>query len=319
MVAPTFPPTVERPPDSPAPAPEPHHTVWRVPAGPPLIEPGPVAPPAAPGGRPRAAWPGRAAWTAATVALALVAGAVGGRLSAGDGGAVTTTTAASSAATTGVSYTAGGLDVGAVLAQVQDSVVSIDTTVRTRQGPFVSEGQGAGSGIILDDQGHVLTNAHVVDGATSITVTLNGETEARTATLVAADTAADVAVLLVDDPTGLVPARLATATPTVGEPVLAIGNALALEGSLTVTEGIVSAVDRSISAGTDESLTDLIQTDAAISSGNSGGPLVNSAGEVIGMNTAVASSSSSVQASNIGFAISIDHARSVAAELLALG
>ncbi len=133
----------------------------------------------------------------------------------------------------------------------------------------------------------------------------------------AADTAADLAVLRVDDPTGLVPAPLATTASTVGEPVVAIGNALALEGSLTVTEGIVSAVDRSISAGSGESLTNLIQTDAAISSGNSGGPLVNAAGEVIGIDTAVASSSGSVQASNIGFAIAIDHARSVAAELLA--
>lgn len=210
-----------------------------------------------------------------------------------------------------------GLDVSAVLSQVQASVVSVDTTIRTRQGPFVSQGEGAGSGIIIDDQGHILTNAHVVEGATSITVTLNGETTARTATLVAADTSADLAVLRVDDPTGLVPAQLATADPTVGEPVVAIGNALALEGSLSVTEGIVSAVDRSISNGSDGSLANLIQTDAAISSGNSGGPLVNAAGEVIGINTAVASSSGSVQASNIGFAISIDHARTVLAELLA--
>lgn len=286
-------------------------------AGPPPTPPQlPPDPAPAPGPNPgRFKWPKRASLTAATVAIALVAGAVGGRLSVGDNTVATTT--ASAPLATGVSYTVDGLDVGAVLAQVQDSVVSVDTTLRTRQGPFVSEGQGAGSGIIIDDEGHVLTNAHVVEGATSITVTLNGQTEARTATLVAADTAADLAVLRVDDPSGLVPAQLATAAPTVGEPVVAIGNALALEGSLTVTEGIVSAVDRSISAGSGESLTNLVQTDAAISSGNSGGPLVNAAGKVIGINTAVASSSGSVQASNIGFAIAIDHARSVAAELLA--
>jgi putative serine protease PepD len=93
----------------------------------------------------------------------------------------------------------------------------------------------------------------------------------------------------------------------VGDDVVAIGNALALEGGLTVTRGIVSALDRSIDTGTG-TLTDLVQTDAAISSGNSGGALVNAAGEVIGINTAVAASSAGAVASNVGFAISIDHA-----------
>jgi S1-C subfamily serine protease len=130
---------------------------------------------------------------------------------------------------------------------------------------------------------------------------------AREATLVGADTSADIAVVQVD-PTGLVAADLATSTAAVGDDVVAIGNALALEGGLTVTEGIVSALDRSIdtSSGT---LHGLLQTDAAISSGNSGGPLVNAQGQVIGMNTAVATSSGSVSASNIGFAISIDAIR----------
>jgi S1-C subfamily serine protease len=176
----------------------------------------------------------------------------------------------------------------------------------------VREGQGAGTGVVIDDLGHIITNAHVVADATSITVTVDGV--ARPATLVGANTAADIAVLQVDAE-GLVPADLATSTAAVGDDVVAIGNALALEGGLTVTEGIVSALDRSIETGSG-TLDGLIQTDAAISSGNSGGALVNAAGEVIGINTAVARSSDSVSASNIGFAISIQDALAVADQLM---
>ena len=114
-------------------------------------------------------------------------------------------------------------------------------------------------------------------------------------------------MLQLDDATGVVPATIATGDVAVGDPVVAIGNALALEGGPTVTQGIVSALDRSID--TEEGHLDgLIQTDAAISSGNSGGPLANAAGEVVGINTAVASSSQGTQASNIGFVIPIAHA-----------
>jgi S1-C subfamily serine protease len=101
----------------------------------------------------------------------------------------------------------------------------------------------------------------------------------------------------------------------VGDEVVAIGNALALEGGPTVTEGIVSALDRSITTGSG-TLTGLIQTDAAISSGNSGGPLVDAYGEVVGVNTAVAASGGGVEASNIGFVISIDRALEVARQLI---
>jgi putative serine protease PepD len=164
----------------------------------------------------------------------------------------------------------------------------------------------------MDDLGHILTNAHVVADATSITVTVDGV--ARQARLVGADPSADIAVVQVD-PDGLVAADLATSSAAVGDDVVAIGNALALEGGLTVTEGIVSALDRSIetSSGT---LQGLLQTDAAISSGNSGGALVNARGEVIAINTAVARSSDSVSASNIGFAIPIQDALAVADQLI---
>jgi S1-C subfamily serine protease len=251
---------------------------------------------------------------ALTVVASGLAGYVGGRLA--DHGSPPAATAAPVSART-VSSSTGGFDVSAVLRQLQSSVVSVDTTLEQRQGPFVVQGQGAGTGMVLDDQGHILTNAHVIDGATDITVTLSGQTRARTATLVAEDPNADVAVLKVSDTSGMVPVALAAEDGTaVGDQVVAIGNALALEGGLSVTEGIVSALDRSIQ--TEEgSLSGLLQTDAAISSGNSGGPLVNAAGEVVGMNTAVASSSQSVQASNIGFAIPIHDAVDVAHHLIA--
>ena len=201
-----------------------------------------------------------------------------------------------------------------VLDRVKASVVSIETSVSVRQGRRVATSSGAGTGVVLDDQGHILTNAHVVDGANSVTVTLDGRS--RPATVVAADSGADVAVLHVDDMSGLQAAPLGQSDAVrVGDEVVAVGNALALEGGMTVTRGIVSALDRSIETDNGE-LSGLLQTDAAISSGNSGGALVDSSGRVIGINTAVASSSGSVAASNIGFVIPIDSAKSTAQKLL---
>lgn len=197
------------------------------------------------------------------------------------------------------------IDAPAVLKKMANSVVAIQGKVVSYDVPWASEGESAGTGIVVDDAGNILTNAHVVAGARSLTVTLPGSTTPRAATLVGSDPSRDVAVIHVEDTTGLHPADLAdTDDVEVGEGVVAIGNALALRGSLTVTEGIVSAVDRSIQTS-DSNLTGLLQTDAAISSGNSGGPLVDANGTVIGMNTAVASSNGEVQASNIGFAIPI--------------
>lgn len=251
---------------------------------------------------------------AAVTAVALVAGLGGGWVAAErDSGGTAAPVAVQRAS---VTLDGDTLDVAGVLARLDGSIVSVETTVQARRGPFAQEGTGAGTGIVLDG-GYVLTNAHVVDGATDITVALDGEDAGRAAELVAADPTADVAVLRVDDTTGLVPAPLGTtADVAVGDDVVAVGNALALQGGLTVTSGIVSALDRSIEtdAGT---LGHLLQTDAAISSGNSGGPLVSAAGQVIGMNTAVAASGAGVQASNIGFAISIDAALDVVDGLLA--
>lgn len=271
---------------------------------------GPPAPSRSRGGRRLLAW-------VAVVALSGGAGYLGGSV-AGSGSTATAPTATTvTAQANSVSFDESTLDVAAAVAAVQASVVSVDTTIRVRQGPFTQEGTGAGTGLVLDTAGHILTNAHVVEDATAITITLNGETTARTATVVGTDSAQDIAVLQVTDTTGLVAAPVGSSTAmAVGDDVIAIGNALALDGGMTVTKGIVSAIDRSIE--TDSGTLDgLLQTDAAISSGNSGGALVNAMGEVIGINTAVATSSGSVTASNIGFAIPIDAALAAAVELTA--
>jgi serine protease Do len=207
------------------------------------------------------------------------------------------------------------IDVAAVVSALEASVVSVETTVLTRQGPFVSEGGGAGTGVVVGD-GIVLTNAHVVDDAQSVTVTATGDDEPRDAEIVGTDPSTDVAVLRVDDTDGLAVADLGSSSSVaVGDDVVAIGNALALEGGMTVTRGIVSALDRELDSD-EGTLTGLIQTDAAISSGNSGGPLVNAAGQVIGINTAVAASGGGVEASNIGFAIAIDTAMDAVNQML---
>jgi putative serine protease PepD len=189
------------------------------------------------------------------------------------------------------------IDVHAVLEEVEDSVVSIATDgVR---------GESAGSGIIISEDGLVLTNAHVVDDAGAIEIkTFDGKTV--DADLVGIAPSDDIALLQIRNATGLNPATLGSSEALrVGDEVVAIGNALALGGQPTVTRGIVSATDRDLSTqGSD--LNDLIQTDAAIYPGNSGGALVNSDGEVVGVNTAVAVGAQGLATENIGFAIAID-------------
>ena len=149
--------------------------------------------------------------------------------------------------------------------------------------------------MILTADGEILTNNHVVAGATSVTVTLFGQTNALAAHVVGTDPSEDVALVQIDHASGLPTVTFGNSGQTqVGDSVLAIGNALALAGGPTVTEGIISAENRSLTAENDsgqtENLTGLIQTDAAINPGNSGGPLVNAQAQVVGMNTAVASS-----------------------------
>jgi len=164
-----------------------------------------------------------------------------------------------------------------------------------------------GTGVIISSQGEILTNAHVIEGATEIRVRLAGETEPRSVSLLASDRGNDLALLRMSGD-GFEAATFADpGSVRLGDEALAIGFALGLDGAPSVTLGIVSALDRTISQD-DVFLDGLIQTDAAISSGNSGGPLVNAAGEVIGINTAVARDTATTSATNVGFAISVTEA-----------
>lgn len=197
------------------------------------------------------------------------------------------------------------LEIRKILDIAQPSVVSITT------GSANSIFGGAGSGVVISEDGLVLTNAHVVaSSGGKISVRFNDGTEAA-ATIVGASSEDDIALLRADR-TGLTPATLgSSANLRVGDDVVAIGNALALGGDPSVTRGIVSAKDRSISAG-NVSLQHLIQTDAAINPGNSGGALVNADGEVVGINTAIIDG-----AQNVGFALSIDSVRALIPKLKA--
>jgi putative serine protease PepD len=243
--------------------------------------------------------------------LTLIAGGAGfaGGLLAGD---ATPATSATSSGVNVVSVAAGssgssGIDVAAVLKAVSASVVTVEAKVTTQTGPRTTGTATAlGTGIVVDAGGLIVTNAHVIEGAQSVTVTVNGDATAHAATVIGADTAADLAVLQVSGVTGLTPATFARASSVrVGDDVVAVGDALGLEGAPSVTRGIVSALDRSVDTD-NGTMSGLIQTDAAISSGNSGGPLVNASGQVIGITSMVAMSTQSTAANNIGFAIPTD-------------
>lgn len=188
-----------------------------------------------------------------------------------------------------------------VAARLANSVVTISTTVSDDFGG----GRGVGTGVVLTSDGQILTNAHVVEDASEVVVRFAGETEPRVAKILASDLGNDLALLKIDA-TGLIAATFAKpGSVQIGDAVIAIGYALALDGGPTVTSGIVSALKRTIETDSG-ALNSLIQTDAAISSGNSGGPLVNLKGEVVGINTAVARGDSTSAANNIGFSISVD-------------
>jgi S1-C subfamily serine protease len=167
-----------------------------------------------------------------------------------------------------------------------------------------------GTGVVLDKQGHILTNNHVIEGAQRITVTLNTGAS-YPADVVGTDPSRDLAVIHINAD-GLQPAKLGnSAELQVGQDLIAIGYALGLEGGPTVSKGVVSALGRSIDADAQTTMTNLIQTDAAINPGNSGGPLVNTHAEVVGINTAIIQNTE-----GIGFSISIDDAKVVAERLI---
>jgi putative serine protease PepD len=289
--------------DRPA-APEPHP--WTPGAPPPFMTDQPPTTPPQPPRRRR----GRIALALLTVAV--LAGSAGGLVTRALYPEPANTTTVVREASSQLANSS--LDVGQVVAKVEPAVVSIQAT--SNQGSFFPS-TSAGSGMILTSDGEVLTNAHVVSGASSITVTRGGQSQARAATLVGIDTNNDLALLKINGASNLPTVAIGKSSNVqVGDGVVAIGNALALEGGPTVTQGIISALNRSLGANSGE-MPGLIQTDAPISSGNSGGPLVNASGQVIGINTAVAASSQGTTASNIGFAIPIDKAMTIVQHLRA--
>ena len=201
-----------------------------------------------------------------------------------------------------------------VVKVLKPSVVQI-LTGRIVPGAFAqaTPRSGVGSGIVLDKEGHILTNNHVVKSANEISATLS---DGRTykAAVVGTDPRTDLAVVKISA-AKLIPARIGESSELqVGEDVIAVGHALGLKGGPTVSKGVISALERTIDVDPQTSMVDLIQTDASINPGNSGGPLANSNGEVIGVNTAI------IKGSNgIGFAINIDDARTVVSQLIEYG
>ncbi len=201
-------------------------------------------------------------------------------------------------------------DVAKVAARLANSVVTISSDIADDS----ASGGATGTGVVITSSGEILTNAHVVEGASEVRVLFAGDTEPVVAQVLAEDSGNDLALLKVNA-TNVVAATFAKpGSVRVGDRVVAIGYALALDGGPSVTTGIVSALKRTIFTDSG-ALNRLIQTDAAISSGNSGGPLANMRGEVVGINTAVARGDGNSAANNIGFAISVDEVLAVLEQL----
>jgi S1-C subfamily serine protease len=182
-------------------------------------------------------------------------------------------------------------------------------------GPPQEGGTASGSGFVIDSEGRVLTNNHVVENADRIQVKLGASDTTYNAEIVGTDPATDLALLKVDAPQDVLhPLELGDSSKVkVGDPVVAIGNPFGLDS--TVTSGIVSALQRQIQAPDGFSISSVIQTDAAINPGNSGGPLIDSSGRVIGINSQIATGGGGPGNVGIGFAIPIDTAREVVTQL----
>ncbi|WP_445150135.1 S1C family serine protease [Baekduia sp. Peel2402] len=248
------------------------------------------------------------------LSVAALAGGAGGAVVAStkdaQGGTTTATTTTASGGSTAVASATTSSDsktVGEVYKTASQGVVDLIVTT--------SEGQAEGSGFVVDAKGDIVTNAHVVDGASAVSVTFSDGTKAK-ASVVGTDTATDLAVVRVSGVSAskLHPLTLGASDDVeVGDGVLAIGSPFGL--SETLTTGIVSALDRTITSPSDKTIGGAIQTDASINHGNSGGPLLNQDGEVIGVNAQIESDSGGND--GVGFAIPSDTVRTVAAALIA--
>jgi S1-C subfamily serine protease len=207
-------------------------------------------------------------------------------------------------------YKADGEGVAFVESQIAPEEAETDPLNPFGEEESQGGGTATGSGFVVDGEGHILTNNHVVEGAEKITVKLGDSDTPRDAEVVGTDPSSDLALLEVDAPASeLHPLELGDSSHVeVGDPVVAIGNPFGLDR--TVTSGIVSALQRQIQAPDGFSISNVIQTDAAINPGNSGGPLINGAGEVIGINSQIQTGGSGDGNVGIGFAIPINTAKS---------
>jgi S1-C subfamily serine protease len=259
----------------------------------------------------------RTRWSALLVASltsAIVSGASAGALAAS---LLTTDSSTSSSVAAGGMVLAATEDTSTTEATISEVVATASdavVTVEVSSTGFRGTGTGSGSGFVIREDGLIVTSAHVVDGASSVTVIFNDETEAI-ATVVASDGEHDVALLDVDE-TGLATLDLADGLPEIGSAVISMGTALG-EYPSTANVGVVSGLDREITASTGtpfdiETLTGVIQTDAALNSGMSGGPLLDDAGDVVGVNTAVAEG-----AQGVAFAVPADEVVNLVAQVAA--
>lgn len=257
--------------------------------------------------------------TAALVAAAAV-GAGGGAATfaaLGSDGSSTTVRQVTVESSEPAASTTESLSVSEVYEKAYKSVVEITTTLN-QPSPMGGEQQasGQGSGFVFDAEGHIVTNHHVVDGAQSVSVRFwDGST--YDATVVGTDPSTDLAVIKVDAPADvLLPLALGDSNSlSVGESVVAIGSPFGLEG--TLTSGIVSALNREMTSPNNFTISNSIQTDAAINHGNSGGPLLNAAGEVVGVNTQIKSDSGG--SDGIGFAIPSATVSSIVPQIISSG
>ena len=229
--------------------------------------------------------------------------------------AATATPAATSSLAAAAEST--GMTVGQIYSAAASAVVEIQVTSRA-SGPGGLQGQGTteaqGSGFVIDDQGHIVTNDHVVEGATAISVIFNDGSRA-TAKLVGSDASSDLAVIKVDGRSDLRPLQLAdSGNVRVGDPVVAISSPFGLEN--TTTAGIVSALDRTIRSINGYTIAGVIQTDAAINHGSSGSPLLDAQGRVVGVNSQIEGGEVDGNV-GVGFAIPSTTVRKVVDQLIA--
>ncbi|MBJ7329757.1 MAG: trypsin-like peptidase domain-containing protein [Solirubrobacteraceae bacterium] len=264
---------------------------------------------------------------ALVVAVAFGALAIGGAFDSKDDGTTTVEQESSSASssTPAPARSHNATDVSALYERVQDSVAYIAVSSRASAGnlnPFGGGGQGgqqqsgSGSGFVLDDDGYIVTNQHVVDNASKVQVRLGEGKDLIDAKVVGSDSSTDIAVIKVDPKDvkgGLHALKLGESKALkVGEPTIAIGSPFGLSGTLTT--GVVSALNRNIESPNGFGIDGVVQTDAAINPGNSGGPLLNGDGQVIGVNAQIASSGAAAN-SGVGFAIPVDTVKEVVPKL----